>query len=209
MVNLEHVQQDGPGKCGLACLEMIFKYYKIPYKKSEMWNSIKEPRGDDQGEFARLRSLAKYAIEKGLNATGYRDKADTCLNILDRLEQLNMPAILSVRYEETHLGHLIAYRGKENGYYFFNDPDLKAPKSPVKYSADGIKERWAPCGREVAGFEYAIFDGVTIPHTCMFCTREYPILAPNKAPFSNKVPFSNKTICPYCNTINFDIWNLE
>lgn len=203
MVNLEHVQQDGPGKCGVACLEMIFKYYKIPYKKGKIWNSIKEPREDNQGEFARLYSLAKYAIDKGLNATGYRDKADTCLNILNRLEQLNMPAILSVRYQEMNLGHLIVYRGKKDGYYFFNDPDLGAEKNPVEYGPAIIKEKWSPCGREVAGFEYVIFDGVTIPHTCMYCTQEYPVLAPNKA------PFSNKTICPYCNKVNFDIWNLE
>lgn len=214
MVNLEHVQQDGPGKCGVACLEMIFKYYKIPYDKDDIWECIRDPRPGNLGEFAYTHSLAEYAIFHGLNATAYSADVDTCFSVLDRLERLNMPAILSVRYNDNDLGryndddlgHFIAYKGKENGYYLFNDPDLQ--QAPVKYSPHKIREQWAPIGDEVAGYEYVVFKCDTLPQTCMKCGWEYPLLVHYKIPFLNKVPFSNMTICPYCNKRNFDIWNL-
>lgn len=208
MVELEHVRQDGKEKCGAACLEMIFKHYEVLYEKDEIWNSIKTARPDSYKMYASTQNLVKYSNHCGLDATAYQADANTWPNVLDRLDALNMPTILSVRYRNTTLGHFIVYLGKKNKDYCFNDPDLK--KSPIRYDYRQMKEKWSPIGKEVVGFEYIIFEGVAILHRCTHCEHEYPILVRYKVPFSNDVlPFSDRTVCPHCNRVNYGILNLE
>lgn len=198
MVEIKHIQQQNDGcnwKCGVVCLEMIFDYYKIPCKQDDVWNAVKTNRnGSKIQKFALTHSLAKYSIHRCLNATVYKADADTWPDVLDKLERLSIPAILSVKYKNTNFAHFIIYLGRKDGNYYFDDPDLA--KAPVRYDYSQVREKWSPHGKEVTGFVYIIFEGDTTMHTCIHCNQEYPVLVRGKA------PFSNVTICPYCDGLN-------
>lgn len=201
MVNLEHVQQDGKEKCGAACLEMIFKHYKIPYKKDDIWDSIKTHRPGSYKMYASTQNIVKYSLHCGLSAVAYQANADAWANVLDKLDELSIPAVLSVRYRNTTFGHFIVYSGKKNNDYLFHDPELK--KAPVRYDLLRVKDMWTYRSKEVTGLVYILFGGETIPYACTSCGKEYPILRPDEALFS-KISF-----CPHCDARNMPILNLE
>lgn len=197
MVELEHVRQDSKEKCGAACLEMIFKHYRIPYEKDDIWDSIKTHRPDSYQMYASTQNMVRYSLHCGLSAIAYRANADAWANVLDKLDELSIPAVLSVRYRNTTFGHFIVYSGKKNKDYLFHDPELK--KAPVRYDLLRVKDMWTYRSKEVTGLVYIFFGGETILHDCTHCREKYPILEQEDALFS-KISF-----CPYCGEANMPL----
>ena len=113
MVEIEHIQQINDGynwKCGAVCLEMIFNYYKIPCSQNAIWNKIKSRRSTGVAQYYALtHSLAKYAISQGLNATIYKSDSENWGATLEKLDQLSIPAILSVKEEKSQQSHFIIF----------------------------------------------------------------------------------------------------
>ena len=200
MVEVKHIQQQNDGfnwKCGAVCLEMIFNYYGIPCNQDDIWDAIKSDRPTGIGQrYALTYRLAQYAIGHGLNCTIYKADNNSWSAVLDELDRHTIPAILSVKEKKSGESHFTVFCGKEDGQFIFADPNSK--KERDSYDESDINEMWSPHPEiNVTGFIYLVFDGDIMPHTCMHCNREYPILV------HDKTLFSNKTICPYCDRQNY------
>lgn len=159
MVEIKHIRQSNDGinwKCGAACLEMIFNYYGIPCNQNTIWEAIKCRRSDNRFQyFALTNSLAEYAINQGLNATIHKSDSEKWSSELETIDQLSIPAILSVK-NKAGKGHFVVFLGIKNGKYIFCDPD--SPKETDKYEYLQVRQMWSPCGTEVKGFVYIVFE---------------------------------------------------
>ena len=54
MIKISHKKQKNDGynwKCGAACLEMIFEYFKIVRTQDDIWNEIKSMRPGSLTQF--------------------------------------------------------------------------------------------------------------------------------------------------------------
>lgn len=199
MVDIKHIQQINDGfnwKCGAVCLEMIFNYYGISCNQNDIWEAVKTNRPTGIGQkYALTYSLAQYAIDRGLNCTIYKAGKDSWSDVLNSLDQRNIPAILCVKEKKSGQSHFMIYIGRKNGKLMFSDPN--SSRETVAYDYLELRDMWSPHPEiNVTGFIYLIFDGNSTTHTCSLCNREYPVLEHENG------PVSELTICPYCDKLN-------
>lgn len=196
MVNIKHIQQEVDGinwKCGQACLEMIFDFYNIEYDKNDIWENIKALRDSLSGQyFAFTYTLAKYAIEHGLNATVYRAKEETWSEVLKKIDNLSVPAILEMREQKSGQSHFVVYTGIKNRMYYYSDPNSE--KEFGYFKSVDVKELWHPQPEiNVAGYFFVVFDmKVDEMISCVRCGKPVPVV------HSSLKPLIEGIACPHC-----------
>ena len=81
MIKISHKKQKNDGynwKCGAACLEMIFEYFKIVRTQDDIWNEIKSMRPGSLTQFyACTHDVIRYAINSYNNDC--KRKKDICV----------------------------------------------------------------------------------------------------------------------------------
>ena len=72
MIKISHKKQKNDGynwKCGAACLEMIFEYFKIVRTQDDIWNEIKSMRPGSLTQFyAQIPFFIAYLITSCVHA---------------------------------------------------------------------------------------------------------------------------------------------
>lgn len=196
MVEIKHRKQVNDGvnwKCGVACLEMIFEYYGIEYDSDDIWEKIKTPRPNTWNHFyAHTHSLVKYAIEKGLNATAYKAKSDTCLEVLKKLDEISIPAILAIREPKSGQSHFVVYTGIKNKMYYYCDPNSNRAFSYFKQGE--LEDVWSPQPEiGVTGYFLVLFDHKNDDTVfCKQCGSPVPIV------YNELQTKMEGVACPYC-----------
>lgn len=198
MVEIKHKQQVNDGlnwKCGSVCLEMIFEYYGIEYDSDNLWESVKVLRPSNLGHYFSLAStIARYSIKHGLDATIYQAKEDTYLEVLQKIDSLNIPAILQIRQEKSNQSHFVVYKGINNKMFYYCDPDAQREFSYFRSSSD-IKSHWKN-QPNIDGYMFIVFgNSANAKISCAYpdCGKNIPIV-------HDEIEKMVDTIyCPHCN----------
>ena len=196
MVKINHKQQHNDGynwKCGAVCLEMIFDYYNIECDKSDIWENIKTLRPKMQGHYyAPTHKVTKCAIEHGLNATAYKAQQNTCLELLEQINDKNIPAVLAIREKKSGQSHFVVYTGIKNKMYYYSDPNSNRDFDYLKRGE--IMDVWSPQPQiDVTGYFFVVFDcekGERLQ--CQNCGVSIPIV------HNSLWSFIEGVACPYC-----------
>ncbi|MBW3570016.1 MAG: hypothetical protein KY467_02810 [Gemmatimonadetes bacterium] len=104
-VRVPVVRQTGASDCGLAALEMVFRYHGAKYERNHLRRAV----GDTSGG-STLESLRAAAHACGFEAEGFEAPPDT-------LQALPAPAILHWRR-----GHFVVFEGLRDGRVSIVDP---------------------------------------------------------------------------------------
>ena len=193
MVNIVHKRQANDGvnwKCGVSCLEMIYDYFSIPYDANEIWENIKSPRSSNSFQmYALTYKLAQDSIKKGLAATIYKGND---VHILEEIENLQIPAILSIKQKKSNASHFVVFKGIKDHKYYFSDPDVEKEQSSMSYLE--LRDVWSPNAKiNVAGFIFILFSKtIETSYECITCKSRFPVVYPNLTKHVHGV------ICPYC-----------
>ena len=195
MVSIQHRQQKIDGfnwTCGSTCLEMIFDFFGIPFEENEIWEAVKTRRGNSATQWFSLTfKLAQYSIEHGLSATIYKAKENKVSEVLDYLNDNNIPAILSIMEKKSKNSHFVVYTGKKDGKYLFADPNSEKDTTRLNYV--DIRDLWKERRSiDVAGHIFIGFGNVDTYEVCKYCTKEYPVV--HNVLLENTLAI----ICPYC-----------
>lgn len=196
MVNINHKKQENDrlnGKCGQVCLEMIYDYFGVKYDANEIWNNIKTKKSPNSLEmYALTYKLAQDAINRGLQATIYKGND---AHILENLDKLQVPAILSIRQKSSGQSHYVVFKGIKNYKYCFCDPAVT--KEQVSMNYIDLRDVWSPNPNiNVTGFIFIAFN-TEIQKTlqCTHCGKAIPI---THAELLDQV---KGVVCPYCDTL--------
>ena len=179
MIDIKHIRQVNDGfnwKCGAACLEMIFSYYGISKNQDDIWNATSSSRGIGKGQkFILTKNLARYSCENGLSATIYKASADKWSELLDKLSEKQIPAILSLRQKKTSQSHFVVYKGINNNKYCFCDPDEERESILFDYAT--MKDIWKPQPIiDVTGYIFICFGTEEETVICNSCQHRLPIV---------------------------------
>lgn len=198
MINIEHKRQVNDGinwKCGAVCLEMIYDYFQVPYDNEEIWNNIKAQRYENSVQmYSRTYKLAQDAILRGLPATIYRGRD---AHILEDIDMLQTPAILSIQQVKSRESHFVVFQGIKNQNYCFCDPDTDKKTTNMKFI--DVRNVWSP-HREigVTGYVFIIFDKVVDEkYKCKYCGQDIPIV------HSQLLEKTEGVFCPHCDRFNY------
>ena len=198
MINIEHKRQVNDGinwKCGAVCLEMIYDYFQVPYDNEEIWNNIKAQRYENSVQmYSRTYKLAQDAILRGLPATIYRGRD---AHILEDIDMLQTPAILSIQQVKSRESHFVVFQGIKNQNYCFCDPDTDKKTTNMKFI--DVRNVWSP-HREigVTGYVFIIFDKVVDEkYKCKYCGQDIPIV------HSQLLEKTEGGFCPHCDRFNY------
>ena len=196
MIKISHKKQKNDGynwKCGAACLEMIFEYFKIVRTQDDIWNEIKSMRPGSLTQFyACTHDVIRYAIKNGLCATGYKVKESTCRNILEELDKEQVPAILLVKEQKTSQSHFIVYIGIKNKLYYYCDPNSSKDFNYMKQV--DLEKSWSPDQQfGIPGYVLIVFDKkVDSIIQCANCGSTVQIV---QGILQDQM---ESVICPYC-----------
>lgn len=202
MVKIKHKQQFNDGynwTCGAVCLEMIFDYYGIEYNEKDIWDNIKTRRPNALGQhYTQTHKVARYAIEHGLNATVYRAKHNTSLELLEQINNKNIPAILEIREKKSKHGHFVVYTGIKHKMYYYCDPNSEREFS--YYKSFEIEEDWSPQNQndEVKGYFLMVFDRERDEmQQCKNCGESITIVHGTLQSLAEGIA------CPYCGAATY------
>lgn len=191
MIDIKHKRQRNDGinwKCGAVCLEMIYDYFQIEYDSDKIWDNVKTRRNYHSLQMYSLTyKLAQDAICRGLPATIYKGKN---AHILEKVDQLQTPAILSLKQAKSGESHFVVFQGIKNQNYYFRDPD--AEKSVMTYL--DLQNLWSPDPKiNITGFIFIMFNNRADRFfACEHCNNKVPIVHDT---LEEKV---QSIICPYC-----------
>lgn len=194
MISIRHKQQRNDRinwKCGAVCLEMIYDYFGVEYDSNEIWNNIKCKRSEHPLQMYSLTyKLAQDAINRGLPATIYKGKD---AQILENVDQLQTPAILSIKQAKSGESHFVIFKGIKNQNYCFCDPDTTKEESVMTYL--DLRNLWSPNEKiNVTGFIFIVFNNrEDMFLTCGHCKNKIPIV------YDTLKEEVQSIICPYCN----------
>jgi ATP-binding cassette subfamily B protein RaxB len=113
--------QKNNNDCGVYALKMIFNYYGLKVKTSEISKEIFDSRGTN------MLKMKKFAEKKGLKVLAY--KMD-----IDNLEKIRFPAILHLK-----IGHFVVLDKFINKQFIISDPVI----GKLSMSGKALKRKWA------------------------------------------------------------------
>src|ERR1035437_7012652 len=69
MLNVPHVHQIGATHCGVACLEMVYRYFGISnVSQEDIWEQRKTIKPNSTGEYyMRTQSMVDDLLDRGFN----------------------------------------------------------------------------------------------------------------------------------------------
>lgn len=197
MIHIEHKRQVNDGlnwKCGAVCLEMIYDYFQIPYDSNEIWHNIKAQRYENSMQmYSQTYKLAQDAISRGLQATIYKGRD---AHILEDINQLQTPAILSLKQVKSGNSHFVIFQGIKNQNYCFCDPDTEKKITSMKFI--DVRNIWSP-HREigVTGDIFIVFNKMVHKVCkCKYCGQEIPLV------HSELLERARGVVCPHCDSLN-------
>ncbi len=149
-MGFEFCRQHDSMSCGVACLQMICKYYGRNIDQHNLLNLCVPT-----SEGVSLLSLIKTANQLGLDATSIRIPISQC-------NEISLPCI--IHWNQNHF--VVLYKIKNNKEFFIADPG----KGLVCYSLENFKKHWISSVSN--GEEKGIV--MVVEPTEKFCKRNMP-----------------------------------
>ncbi len=162
-LNVPHIHQSGPTHCGVACLEMVYKYFGITnVGQEDVWVSKRSPRQNSQDYFMLTSSMVQDLIDRGLSVISGQITLDNklCLGSIKRLISCGTPIIACKQWPGNPiLGHFIVIIGVENNDVIYLDPEQTS--TPLRVSIEDFVDQWKSTNpldpnREVVGGQFII-----------------------------------------------------
>ena len=119
MKKYEHVLQDDSKDCGVACLQMVIKYYKGYIKKANLIEMTKTTK----------TGTTAYHLKEALESIGFYCKGVSCnLNDINK-DNIILPCIASVTIDSKFKHFVVIYEiNFKNRYLIIGDPADKIKK---------------------------------------------------------------------------------
>jgi ABC-type bacteriocin/lantibiotic exporter with double-glycine peptidase domain len=152
-LQIPYVQQVGETHCGVACLEMVYKYFGIVDRKQEdIWERRKTKRPDGTNFFMLTKSMVEDLIDHDLQILwGHMClEEEKCRESLEEVFRKRLPLIACKQWDKNPLyGHFVVLIGLEKDEVMYLDPEI-GPTRQRKKISDFINE-WQKTGKEVTG----------------------------------------------------------
>ncbi|MBP9711307.1 MAG: C39 family peptidase [Candidatus Pacebacteria bacterium] len=140
-MNVPYIQQKDPNSCGVAALEMLYRFYGVDtLDQLEVYERIKTPAPHGNDNFYVLASSLKAEAEAGGFKVElvYPNDLQKSFEILEQSVRENVPVIVIQRFTEElpEVGHFRVVTNINKKYVRFHDP------SSLK-NVGGKDKRWS------------------------------------------------------------------
>lgn len=158
ILHVPHIKQNGPTHCGVACLEMVYKFFGITdVSQEEIWKKRKTIRQDRSNDYMETRSMVADAVEKEFYVfTGQMFlEAEKCQSNLQNLLSSDLPVIACKQWSKNpNYGHFVVIIGVGDNSIVYLDPELD--RKPQKKKIAHFIREWQLTGNEVIGGEFIV-----------------------------------------------------
>ena len=155
-INVSHVEQNGPTHCGVACLEMVYKYFSIDREQDDIWQIRKTQRPNNPSEFFMTTdNMIRDLIDNGFTTIvgQFFLEKKLLLGSLKRLLNNGTPIIACIQWEVNPvLGHFVVIIGVENDQIIYLNPETDS--IPKTENTSSFVNRWKATGTEVIGGQF-------------------------------------------------------
>ncbi len=155
-LTVPHIKQNGETHCGVACLEMIYRYFGITdITQDDIWKKRKTIRPDKTGEFMMTNDMTNDLFENDFQVLQgqFSLELEKCARSIKNLLDTKTPIIACKQVPTDPIyGHFVVIIGIEEDTISYLDPE-KDSEIQKKSVQDFIKE-WQKTGEEVIGGEF-------------------------------------------------------
>lgn len=156
ILKVPHVTQNGETHCGVACLEMIYRYFGITeITQDDIWEKKKTPRTGEGTYIMRTETMANDLFENGFQILMGQFSLDIkkFTTSLQNLLESNTPIIACKQASNNpKYGHFVVIVGMDKDNIFYLDPDKEADVQQKNIKE--FIEEWKETGEEVVGGEF-------------------------------------------------------
>ena len=158
-LKIPHVKQNGDTHCGVACLEMVYKYFAInDITQDDIWQAKKSLRPDKTDFYMRTADMVDHLVENNFQVLYGQLLLDEvlCVRSISALLNAGIPIIACKQSDaDPKYGHFVIIVGIESGsYFYYLDPNKSS--SLQKKSVKKFIKEWRESGEEVTGGEFII-----------------------------------------------------
>ncbi len=155
-LNIPHVPQNGETHCGVACLEMVYRYFDITdITQDDIWDKRKTIRPDGTAPFMTTQNMVDDLVEKGFQVLSGQFYLETeeCASSIASLLEAGTPIIACKQWDEPKYGHFVVIVGIEKDKILYLDPEKE---SAQEKDIETFLKEWQATGEEVIGGEFIV-----------------------------------------------------
>lgn len=159
ILDVPHIKQAGETHCGVACLEMVYRFFGITdVSQEDIWKKRKTLRPDKSAYYMETKNMVSDVKDRGfyvLRGQLYLDEGK-CSESLQNLLASGIPVIACNQWERNpEYGHFVVIVGLGGGQVMYLDPEKN--EQVQKKEVKSFISEWQPTsGGEVVGGEFIV-----------------------------------------------------
>ncbi len=157
-LSVPHVKQEGRTNCGVACLEMVYRYFGIPeITQQDIWEQKSTMRPDNTAAFMETQNMVDDLVERDFHVLVgqfYLDNEKLTQSI-ESLLSGGIPIIACTQWApDPKYGHFVVIVGIEKDEILYLDPEKESV--PQKMNIETFMQEWQDTGEEVIGGQFIV-----------------------------------------------------